>query len=59
MSREESDPRAAPSQFWAGDADHLIDDLVAACESKPVLAPLPGFGRELVPFFDTGFAELR
>lgn len=53
----------ATKQFWAGDADHLVDDLIAACARKPVLAPSAGFGRELVPYFDThvdsaGFGNL-
>lgn len=39
---------------FSGDADHFLDDLIAACERKEVKAPHSGFGRDLVPYFDYG-----
>lgn len=35
--------------YFRGDAPHLLDRLVQACQQKTVNAPLPGYGRELQP----------
>eukprot|EP00798_Chlamydomonas_sp_ICE-L_P004570 gene4570-14750_t len=44
------------SKVFRGDNDCLVDQLIAAChEHKEVsTAPLPGFGRELQPYFAEG-----
>lgn len=40
---------------FTGDADSLVDDLIAACETKPAPSSYTGYGRELVPYnFDCG-----
>ena len=42
----------APAGFFKGDADNLVDRLIAACETKVApSAAYTGFGRDLVPFY--------
>lgn len=36
---------------FAGDEDNMVDRLIASCEAKLEKPQLPGFGRELVPYF--------
>lgn len=40
------------SQFWAGDAPQLVDALIASCQQAIGTQPMPGEGRELVPWTD-------
>lgn len=48
-----SDSSSSKSKVFRGDDDSLVDVLIAAChEHKAPSAPLPGFGRELQPYFD-------
>lgn len=44
-----SPPPPTPQAIFRGDAPHLLDRLVEACQQKTVHAPLPGYGRELQP----------
>lgn len=45
--------------YFKGDDDLMVDRLVSACaqQKKAAAAPLPGFGRELVPYFVPGDDE--
>jgi hypothetical protein len=45
--------------YFKGDEDLMVDRLVSACaqQKKAAAAPLPGFGRELVPYFVPGDDE--
>lgn len=46
---------AKSSKVFRGDDDSLVDQLIAASqEHKISTAPLPGFGRELKPYFEEG-----
>jgi hypothetical protein len=41
------------SKIFRGDAEHLVDELIAACQKKPcVSTAYTGYGRELVPWTD-------
>lgn len=41
-----------------GDADGLLDCLIQACQQKPAVSTShSGYGRELVPYFDSDFVE--
>lgn len=44
------------SKVFRGEGDLMVDALVAASQAKPSMAngPMPGFGRDLVPYFDPG-----
>lgn len=44
---------AVDSKIFRGDAEHLVDELIAACQKKPVASTAyTGYGRELVPWTD-------
>lgn len=42
------------SAVFRGDHEDLLDHLVSACHEHKANKPMPGFGRELVPFFGPG-----
>lgn len=50
-------PSALHAPIFKGDADYLVDHLIAACAKKPSPQGYTGFGRELVPCEATGFFE--
>ena len=56
-------PLAAQDGSFQGDDDILVDRLVAASrkgEERGAGEPLPGFGRDLAPFFDENtFADAQ
>eukprot|EP00798_Chlamydomonas_sp_ICE-L_P007237 gene7237-346_t len=51
-----ADQTPAASKVFRGDNDCLVDQLIAACHEhkEASSAPLPGFGRELQPYFAEG-----
>lgn len=43
------------AKVFRGEGDLMVDALVAASQARPVVnGPMPGFGRDLVPYFDPG-----
>lgn len=46
---------AVMAQVFVGDADDMVDKLIAACQMLPTAVdPGAGMARELVPYFDEG-----
>mmetsp|Transcript_34626 Transcript_34626/g.75675 ORF Transcript_34626/g.75675 Transcript_34626/m.75675 type:complete len:383 (-) Transcript_34626:1054-2202(-) len=57
MGRRSAAPASqADSGYFKGDDDLMVDRLVAACSAQKKALPelLPGFGRDLTPYFNPG-----